>query len=108
MNDWQDRIVDSALHELGGRTPPDLSARIVIALSEASSTSQLGDLPMLQETRRRWLPSILLAAACLCIGLLAAYVTRYAFDESPSMDVRAERVALRVHAGEVAFVFAFA
>jgi hypothetical protein len=106
MNDWQDRIVDSALHELGGRTPPDLSARIVIALSEASSTSQLGDLPMLQETRRRWLPSILLAAACLCIGLLAAYVTRYAFDESPSMDVRAERVALRVHAGEVAFVFA--
>ena len=62
MNDWQDRIVDSALHELGGRTPPDLSARIVIALSEASSTSQLGDLPMLQETRRRWLPSILLAA----------------------------------------------
>jgi hypothetical protein len=34
MNDWEDRYVDSALQELHGSKPPDLSARIVMALQE--------------------------------------------------------------------------
>ena len=36
MNDWNDRVVDAALQELHGCQPPDLSARVLLALREAN------------------------------------------------------------------------
>ncbi|MFT4512323.1 MAG: hypothetical protein ACI91B_001012 [Planctomycetota bacterium] len=100
MTDWDDRIIDSALQEVGGQQPPDLSARILIALGEEAP----GSLPVLQPPPRSFAGSAMLAAAFLCLGMLTAYVVSYAFDDGPRSTVDAERVALRVVSGQVEFV----
>ncbi|MCB9876839.1 MAG: hypothetical protein H6835_04470 [Planctomycetes bacterium] len=76
MNDWEDRIVDSALHELHGSRPPDLSARVVLALQEQAR----GPLPELvsaaapRGTSLRW---ALAAAALVLLGVcVGAFVSR--------------------------------
>ena len=106
MTDWEDRLIDSALQEVGGQQPPDLSARILIALGEAAP----GELPVLRSPPRKFAASVLLAAAFLCLGMLTAYVVSYAFDaghKSPASAERvAERVALHVASGAVEFVSA--
>src|SRR5262245_32552938 len=86
-DDWDDRALDAALHELHGAQPPDLSARVLGALHEAPR----GPLPTVAPTvastvaptvapslalrpRARWtvpaLAAVLLGAATL--GFLAA------------------------------------
>lgn len=100
MTDWDDRIIDSALQELGGQQPPDLSARILIALGEAAP----GQLPVLQSRPRTFAGPAMLAAAFLCLGMLTAYVVSYTFDDGPKVAIDAERVALHVVSGEVEFV----
>lgn len=100
MTNWDDRIIDSALQEVGGQQPPDLSARILIALGEGPP----GQLPVLQPPPRSFAGSAMLAAAFLCLGLLTAYVVSYAFDDGSRSTVEAERVALHVVSGEVEFV----
>lgn len=100
MTDWDDRIIDSALQEVGGQQPPDLSARILIALGEAAP----GQLPVLPPPPRSIAGYAMLAAAFLCLGLLTAYVVSYAFDDGSRSTVEAERVALYVVSGEVEFV----
>ncbi|MFT7536738.1 MAG: hypothetical protein ACI85K_002692 [Hyphomicrobiaceae bacterium] len=100
MTDWDDRIIDSALQELGGQQPPDLSARILIALGEEAP----GQLPVLQSRPRTFAGPAMLAAAFLCLGMLTAYVVSYTFDDGPKVAVDAERVALHVVSGEVEFV----
>lgn len=102
MTDWDDRIIDSALQELGGQQPPDLSARILIALGEEAP----GQLPVLQPLPRTFAGSAMLAAAFLCLGMLTAYVVSYAFDAGRKSAVDTERVALHVVSGEVEFVSA--
>ncbi len=100
MTDWDDRIIDSALQEVGGQQPPDLSARILIALGEGAP----GQLPALPPPPRSIAGSTMLAAAFLCLGLLTAYVVSYAFDDGSRSTVEAERVALYVVSGQVEFV----
>lgn len=72
--DWGDRLVDTALHELHGQTPPDLSARVLLALQEAPA----GPLPLLQRTPRRgsWRAIAALLLAALCLGALGAWALR--------------------------------
>ena len=106
MTDWEDRLIDSALQEVGGQQPPDLSARILIALGEDAP----GELPVLQAPPRKFAASALLAAAFLCLGMLTAYVVSYAFDDghksTASAERIAERVVLHVATGAVEFVSA--
>lgn len=125
MTDWEDRIVDSALHELGGSRPPDLTARVLIALEEgADENPAAGSLPLLlpesgpqadqqadalQATRtpgarRGVVQSSLLAAAFLCLGMLTAYAVSYVVDDAARLTPDSERVALQVAYGEVEFV----
>lgn len=78
MNDWEDRVVDASLQELHGSKPPDLSARVLLALQE----QKVGPLPTLREpppARRRTvrLVEVLLAAAGIAAAawFVGAYVT---------------------------------
>ncbi|MEO6597568.1 MAG: hypothetical protein ABIP94_22725 [Planctomycetota bacterium] len=75
--DWEDRFVDAALQELHGSKPPDLSARVVLAMQStqhSSAGATNGDLPTLLPKRRHkgstlpWLA--LVAAAMLLVGTL--------------------------------------
>lgn len=111
MTDWDDRIVDSALHELAGRQPPDLSARIVIALRESANESAPGSLPQLRESQNELLAAqrsrsqaVLLAAAFLILGLVSSYVVQSAIADTQPVARQAERVALQVEWGAVEFV----
>lgn len=98
MNDWEDRIVDSALQELGGQRPPDLSARILIALSERTG----GSLPELRRRPTFALRSVLAAAAFMLLGVAVAFVIS---GLSAATDVAAEvQVEVRVYAGGVEYV----
>jgi hypothetical protein len=74
MNDWRDRAVDAALQELHGSKPPDLSARVVLALQPGAS----GPLPRLAPRAPRpplWLlvASLALAAGLGAGGAIAAH-----------------------------------
>lgn len=67
MSDWQDRWVDAGLQELHGNRPPDLSARVVLALHEARP----GPLPSVRRARRSWSRYLLAAAALVLLGVAA-------------------------------------
>lgn len=69
--DWQDRAIDAALHELSGQRPPDLSARVLVALGERPA----GDLPALREanTAPRAGSRLLIAVALLLVGMAFAF-----------------------------------
>lgn len=72
MNDWADRVVDSALQELHGSKPPDLSARIVMALHQ-TSPGQLPDVvpalaPATPGRRLVWVWT-LVAALLVAVGV---------------------------------------
>ncbi|HZN38000.1 MAG TPA: hypothetical protein VFD82_04310 [Planctomycetota bacterium] len=82
MNDWEDRVVDASLQELHGSKPPDLSARVLLALQEQKG----GPLPTLREpppARRRTvrLVEALLAAAAV---VAAAWFLGGYMAESPA------------------------
>lgn len=71
MNDWDDRAVDAALHELHGSKPPDLSARVLLALREAEA----GHLPVLRrDPSPRPLWSWLAAAAMVLVTVAVTWV----------------------------------
>lgn len=68
MNDWADRVVDSVLQELHGCKPPDLSARIVMALHQPEP----GPLPAVTTApgdRRRVAAWTLVAALLVAAGV---------------------------------------
>jgi hypothetical protein len=98
MNDWDDRAIDAALHELHGSKPPDLSERVLLALQEQPPAP----LPALVP-RPRGLPWAQLAAvlaAALLLGLGAALlVVRGAL---PAPELQPVAMAVDVLAGEVA------
>lgn len=69
--DWSDRLVDAALHELHGQAPPDLSARVLLALQEAPA----GPLPLLHRSPQRgsWRAIAAVLLAALCLGAFGAW-----------------------------------
>lgn len=69
--DWGDRLVDAALHELHGQAPPDLSARVLLALQEAPA----GPLPLLHRSPQRgsWRAIAAVLLAALCLGAFGAW-----------------------------------
>ncbi|MFN3242908.1 MAG: hypothetical protein ACE37K_15510 [Planctomycetota bacterium] len=95
MTDWDDRVVDSALHELAGRRPPDLSARILITLDEQAP----GPLPRLQQPTRSPLRSVLLAAALMLLGMAVAALGSSLFVDEPI--TRFRKVEAKVLAGAI-------
>lgn len=106
MNDWDDRIVDAALQELHGQQPPDLSARVLLALREAPA----GPLPLLRESPPRgrapwpWRSLAALLFAALCLGSAGALLVRKCCWSSSVADASAPQLAVldvQVHAGEV-------
>lgn len=105
MNEWEDRWVDGALQELHGSRPPDLSARVVLALAEATP----GALPVLATApRRRAVRPAAAAAALVLTGVLAgAFAARLgspAADRAggdPSIAGPVVQIDLRVHAGAI-------
>jgi hypothetical protein len=94
VNDWHDRWVDAGLQELHGSRPPDLSARVLLALHE----TPVGALPTLRRARRRPLRYLLAAAALVLVGIAVGALL-------PRPHVAGEgqvaRIALQVHDGEL-------
>lgn len=92
---WQDRLVDAALHELHGSKPPDLTARVVLALQGQAR----GELPVLRLRRRPQLAWVVLAAAAALV--LGAMVGKWL--SAPATWSRTDRPAaqleVRVFAG---------
>lgn len=101
MNDPGDRWIDVALQELHGTRPPDLSARVLLALQEPP----IGALPRLASGRApRRLRRVPLAACWLLAVLLggaAAWTSWHAGEVVPKPD--AVPLAIEVLAGEVVF-----
>jgi hypothetical protein len=95
MSDWNDRAVDAALQELHGSKPPDLSARVLMALRQGPG----GPLPHLMPQRRRWWPLVALLLLSLTLGLAAAVGARWWTGSAADGDVLA--IALEVHRGRV-------
>lgn len=97
--DWGDRLVDAALHELHGQAPPDLSARVLLALQEAPA----GPLPLLRRPPKRgsWRAIAAVLLAALCLGALGAWALhRLAPAAAPPAPFTVLEVA--VVAGELA------
>lgn len=104
MNDWDDRAVDAALHELHGSKPPDLSARVLLALREASP-GRLPELrPKLQPGRspRPWL--ILLAAAAMMLASVVGTWALFAHSTPGGSEERIAMVELAVLDGSIEMV----
>jgi anti-sigma-K factor RskA len=100
MNDWQDRWVDAGLQELHGRRPPDLSARVVLALQEARP----GQLPTVRRARRSWWRYAVAAAALVLLGVLVgALLPREREASQPFV-----QLDLHVQQGELLCVEVFA
>lgn len=75
--DWQDRAIDAALQELHGSKPPDLSARVLLALREPAR----GPLPVLHRPRRSYLIAWSAAAALLLAVFAIGWLRREAPPE---------------------------
>ena len=106
-HDWHDRAIDTALREVGGQRPPDLSARIMLALREHPQ----GDLPMLQKRQEprasSRVTSFAMAAACVLLGLLLGVSLVHALrGPDGQKHTVSEQVEVRVLRGEVAFAAA--
>ena len=102
MNDWGDRWVDGALQELHGAKPPDLSARIVLALGERQRGERHGgELPRLVPPRRGVPPRVVLASAVavLLTALLGALLGAVAARDSAPTAAPVVQVELAVHDG---------
>ncbi|MBX3464728.1 MAG: hypothetical protein KF830_16280 [Planctomycetes bacterium] len=98
MKDWADRWVDAGLQELHGSRPPDLSARVLLALRDAPS----GALPALPPLRRtvgvRW---ALASAALVLLGVTAGAL----LSTRPARDAEAVvQIELALHEGALACV----
>ncbi len=97
MNDHDDRLVDVALQELHGSRPPDLSARVLLALQERGA----GPLPRLLPRPGRAWPFAALWLAALLLGAGVAVVVR-ALDSAPSSSSHeVAALVVQVLAGEV-------
>lgn len=98
MNDWEDRAIDAALHELHGSKAPDLSARVLLALQE----EQPAPLPTLVLTPRRppWLRVAAVLLVALLVGLGAALLLVH--RSSPQPVAQEMAIAIEVLFGEVA------
>ena len=70
--DWDDRVIDAALQELHGQRPPDLSARVLLALQEAAPTTsspRVRHAVQVGSARRRpWFAAL---AALLAVAIVA-------------------------------------
>lgn len=98
MNDWNDRLVDAALQELHGSKPPDLSARVLLAMQQGPR----GQLPRVlpPAPRRPWLlVALLLAAILLGVAATSAATAWWPLRQPGSEDTVA--VGLDVLAGRV-------
>lgn len=98
MNEWDDRAVDMALHEVCGSKPPDLTARVMLALEEERPRS----LPVLQRPPHRSPGRYVLAAAMLALALLL-WAWHAAEPVRPDLAPVA-RVEVLVHEGAIACV----
>ncbi len=100
MTDWEDRVVDSALQELHGSKPPDLSARVLLALREAAP----GPLPRLAEPSRRRGPTFVRATVAAALFAAATWfvLDRFA-GPSAAPDQVIAHVAVDVAIGELAW-----
>lgn len=93
MNDWSDRWVDAGLQELHGSRPPDLSARVVLALQAPPA----GPLPTLQPRPPGMWRHLLLAAALVLAGIAAGALlprTRAVGDQIVQLDLQVRTGAL--------------
>ncbi|MCU0867402.1 MAG: hypothetical protein MUC36_26765 [Planctomycetes bacterium] len=98
MSDWDDRAIDAALHELHGSRPPDLSARVLLALQEQAPAA----LPSLSPAKPGlpWPQLLVVLAASLLLGLGAALLVVY--RSAPPAEVLEVALSVEVLAGEVA------
>jgi cell division protein FtsB len=89
MTAWEDRAIDAALQELHGSRPPDLSARVVLALREPAA----GPLPRLApsappDRRGRW-PWVAALLASLALGCGLALACWLALPTAAARPLRA-------------------
>jgi hypothetical protein len=96
MNDHDDRLVDVALQELHGSRPPDLSARVLLALQEGGA----GSLPRLVPRPSRGWPFAALWIAALLFGAGAAVAVR-AFGGPSPLPNEVAALVVQAIAGEV-------
>ncbi|MBL8723074.1 MAG: hypothetical protein JNK49_03470 [Planctomycetes bacterium] len=96
MTDWSDRAIDLGLQELHGQRPPDLSARVLLALRESAP----GPLPQLAPPRpfRRRTPWFAAAAALASVAAVAAWWLGTAPVPPPPL----VQIAVQVTAGALA------
>ncbi|MBL8737689.1 MAG: hypothetical protein JNL12_14755 [Planctomycetes bacterium] len=75
-SDWDDRLIDAALQELHGQKPPDLSARVLLALQEAAPTASLPHVRKVPANGpARLLPWFALLAALLAVAVVTWFFT---------------------------------
>jgi hypothetical protein len=96
MNDWSDRAIDLGLQELHGQRPPDLSARVLLALREQAP----GPLPRLARSPQplRHTAWLCAAAAAVCAAAGLALWSR----TNPATPPPLVQVAVQVTAGALA------
>jgi hypothetical protein len=103
MNDWDDRALDAALQEVHGSKPPDLSARVLLALQERQPLP----LPTLVNPRRSqsWTRLAALLCAAMALGFGAAWSAAHLLVPARLSNSGHDAVAIDVAvlAGEVAW-----
>ena len=98
MNDWDDRAVDAAMQELHGSKPPDLSARVLLALQESEARPLPRLLP--RPAGAAWGRLAALLCAALLLGFGGAWLALRRTLPEPERAVVVE-LELEVLAGDV-------
>ena len=106
MNEWDDRLIDASLHELHGRRPPDLSARVVSALERAPLDPAPVGLTGDESRRRGWWTWLAVAGAAAVAAAIVAvalvFAVRGAWQPlAPPVEQVVARLPIAVHAGEI-------